>query len=109
MRGYVVDGFSSTAGRKIDNHQIGYSALHDHADKISHLFVLLLTGAFVSTVTPYAIMAALLFYCPLKCNNNEMRESPKNAAEDSTLIPNRAPGGLDTGVDQAKHRQRTPP
>ena len=53
VRGYIVDGYSSKVGRKIDNHQIGYSTLLDENYNTSFLFVFLLIGAIVSAFIPY--------------------------------------------------------
>ena len=54
IRGNIVNGYSSSDGRNLDNHQTGYSILLDKEGNtiIKTNVGLLLAGAFLSTVIP---------------------------------------------------------
>lgn len=81
IRGNVVNGYSSSGGRKLDNHQTGYSIFPDKEDNtiIKIYFALLLVGAFLSTVTP--CLVALIMYTLKGKPNSELQAAEQHSTE----------------------------
>ena len=82
IRGNVVNGYSSSGGRKLDNHQTGYSIFLDKEDDtiIKIYFALLLVGAFLSTVTP--CLVALIMYTLKGKPNSEPQAAEQHSTDE---------------------------
>ena len=108
IRGNVVNGYSS-GGRKLDNHQTGYSIfLNTEDDAINKIyFALPLVGAFLSTVIP-CLVALIMYTLKEKAAEQHSKDKGKapstqivNVEEKQPLLTAATPDKYDTTADPA--------